>query len=881
MEPCAIGDGVARSPPNVQPTAIPPAMTPHLRSAYLSARFASILVVGFTCTSLASAQESQGAQFDTRDAARMLVRSADTNLDGSVSTEERDQFLVAYATPAADQGLLNRDALLAQSLRGFYDADGDQTFSQGDLDALFARLDVDQSGDLSVQERTGGQRGARLLDGVVLNALDVNLDQAVSAEEWAASKSLDLTAWIGTTAAIQEDINGFGPGTMILTLRSSLDANRDSRFDREDVVQIFSVLDANSDGTVDAAELAPAQRRRAAPSRQYTSEELARSPAMPWQRNLEDALALSKQTGKPLLVCVNADGESASDRLASGQYADPEFVELVRGFIPVLASPFPHTNGSAGPRGERLECPRFGHLVCTEHINGEPELHRLYFSDQRVAPRHVGVSPQGEILFDLYLLQDLGVIGRTLQKHGKYDTQLPDPTEASDQELWNSQDAAFRRELRKRFAAGNVEVRTAFVNWAFSRQRAVQHPEILSLGLYDSSAAVRKAAAEHAIDSMTLETVDQAPRVRWIAANDGALRQKLIVRLWMLADATEETSGTIRARRLARVYSALEGDSPLDAQRWRSNLAGAPLLTANSSPSDGAALELALEQVSALLSEAPNDPELNGILAQTALRMAMRAISGEGGGSPQYLLQDAEVAAQRVLEIRPGDVLALSVLARAQWWSSKAEEAANNAAAVLPSCAPLAASPVTAELLDILAKGRENTLKPALGTKAGWPKTWLTEAVAARRIQIALPSVSVEQVIAGISLLGELEDYRAQAELISFGIKRFPTSNDLHAWLRWQILRDGSDSLTRAGALEAAYQELETPDGVEPTWLWYKGLGLRTAGDTYVEQGDLEKAAAAYAASIDSFEQSITWNASFADSANEHILQARASLEAL
>ena len=40
-------------------------------------------------------------------------------------------------------------------------------------------------------------------------------------------------------------------------------------------------------------------------------------------RSLEDGLALSQAGGKPLLVCVNNDGEPASEALARGRYRDP------------------------------------------------------------------------------------------------------------------------------------------------------------------------------------------------------------------------------------------------------------------------------------------------------------------------------------------------------------------------------------------------------------------------------------------------------------------------------------------------------------------------------------------------------------------------------
>ena len=63
-------------------------------------------------------------------------------------------------------------------------------------------------------------------------------------------------------------------------------------------------------------------------------EDLARPPLIAWQRDLDDAIALQRATGKPLLICVNMDGEPASESLAGVHYRDPEFAALTAGFIP-------------------------------------------------------------------------------------------------------------------------------------------------------------------------------------------------------------------------------------------------------------------------------------------------------------------------------------------------------------------------------------------------------------------------------------------------------------------------------------------------------------------------------------------------------------------
>ena len=150
-------------------------------------------------------------------------------------------------------------------------------------------------------------------------------------------------------------------------------------------------------GSLEAQD--PGQSRRRGGFSAATAEQRAKPPLVPWQRNLEDALAMVAKTGKPLLICVNMDGESASERLAWVNYRDPKFVKLMRGFIPLLVSPDQRNPRDWDDHGRRIPDQRFGRLVNYEHISIEPVLAERYFGDQQVAPRHVGVSKDGTLLW--------------------------------------------------------------------------------------------------------------------------------------------------------------------------------------------------------------------------------------------------------------------------------------------------------------------------------------------------------------------------------------------------------------------------------------------------------------------------------------------------
>ena len=55
-----------------------------------------------------------------------------------------------------------------------------------------------------------------------------------------------------------------------------------------------------------------------------TAEDWAKPCLIRWQRTWEDAQAVSKETGKPILICVNMDGEIASEHYAGVRYRRPE-----------------------------------------------------------------------------------------------------------------------------------------------------------------------------------------------------------------------------------------------------------------------------------------------------------------------------------------------------------------------------------------------------------------------------------------------------------------------------------------------------------------------------------------------------------------------------
>ena len=94
-----------------------------------------------------------------------------------------------------------------------------------------------------------------------------------------------------------------------------------------------------------------------------TARDWAKPCLLTFQRTWEDAVAVSKETGKPILVCVSMDGEIASEHYAGVRYREPAIAALYKPYVCVIASVYRHTPRDHDDQGRR---------------NGEPELGRAH-----------------------------------------------------------------------------------------------------------------------------------------------------------------------------------------------------------------------------------------------------------------------------------------------------------------------------------------------------------------------------------------------------------------------------------------------------------------------------------------------------------------------
>jgi hypothetical protein len=306
-----------------------------------------------------------------------------------------------------------------------------------------------------------------------------------------------------------------------------------------------------------------------------TAEDWARPCLIPWQRSWEDAQALSRETGKPILVCVNMDGEIASEHYAGVRYRQPEIAALYEQYVCVIASVYRHTPRDHDEQGRRILCPRFGSVTCGEHIALEGQAYQRYFDGQRVAPRHVGVELEGAAagapgaeMFDTYYAWDTESVFDAVRQglaNRVAPQRPPPPSDPSLPELLASPDVRRREQVEALWAQGDRDGRRALLEAALAQGGAAPL-ELLRLAVFSGdlelSALGRRALAQTtspAAPDVIIESLDLP-----MPPGD---QQALIDALARLG------ADSPRARSIAQARTGLAGPARVDVAGWSEALA--------------------------------------------------------------------------------------------------------------------------------------------------------------------------------------------------------------------------------------------------------------------------------------------------------------------
>jgi hypothetical protein len=575
------------------------------------------------------------------------------------------------------------------------------------------------------------------------------------------------------------------------------------------------------------------------------------------------------------LICVNMDGEPASESLAWFRYRDEEFARLTEGFVCLLVSPDRHTPLDHDDGGRRTPCPRFGSVVEGEHIDIEPALYERYFDGTRVAPRHVGIAADGTKLFDIYLTNELTRIDQALAEHGQPDAQAAEPAGSQrgrgrDRRL-DSPDAADRAALEQRLLEGDWRTRFQLASAALDSGRFAQHPELVRLALRDDDPRVVRQALWTVVrepGALEAELVGEAFRA---GAPFPTLRGALTGAFGRLARRTEDEAERARAQQLFGAFEGLSlGSQTVDVEAWRAALEGsveqaAPALAAE----DLDPLTEELADLEAQIAASPDDPALRVRRAEGLMRLARILLAI--GQDPSVALEEAQAAARAAEAAGDASGRAAGVQCWTSYFQSEMATAATHGARALPALVDEAGSALALEVLHAFAQARTRQVYDAMGAGAAFEPAWVADVRAAHQALLAHPGGSEQHAIELLDFLGAL-DARAEQEDFTFrALGRFPQSADLHSWLRGVLLRDRG-----AAALEAAYAAMQPDAGAAALHAWFSGVASLVAAERQVGNRDLDAALDAYGRCVAQMRASMAAEPTYVDTALHYVCLARA-----
>jgi hypothetical protein len=570
------------------------------------------------------------------------------------------------------------------------------------------------------------------------------------------------------------------------------------------------------------------------------------SPRIEWQRSLNDAVAVQKETGLPLLVVVNMDGEVFNDRFAGTTYLDAAFVESTRGYVCVVASPDRHTTRDYDALGRRVECPRFPGCTCSEHINIEPELFTRYFSGTRNAPRHVGVSKDGKILFDRFLDQSMDTaIDAIAQHRGKPKDKQPGDTL---DELLTRRDAKARRTLEQMYEKGDQAQKRKILAAAAA---AKNEPfDLLRIALRDDDPAIFHAAATALAGLATKDSLidleDALAR-----ADDAAVAKALQARLG-------EIGKTDKAAARLHAHFAEKSDARLSAP-WRNEWTAAAF---DASSRDS--IEAVVDQCEGKLRTTPTDDSVRLLMA-TAQAAGGCLLASTGGKGVEFWFEDAQRSAGKVMG-QPLQAEAKAVTAVAAWMSGDGD-AAQRALALALGAANSDRKPdawLAAAFLDIVV---QSTTSGAYAKTTADATANLSPELERTRLALQLQAEhkagTEAATLVGIGLF-EHVGLRAKArQYLEALVKRFPASPAVHERWRNRLFVDFGAEVMRKRYAEFAASATDAASAQ-----WFAGYGSLVAGEQHTRDERNDLAVKAYTDAIERFAKSAAANADFADNSN-------------
>lgn len=625
-----------------------------------------------------------------------------------------------------------------------------------------------------------------------------------------------------------------------------------------------------STGTAQTGGATPSGREAMWPA--PTKEDWKRPVLITFQRNWEDALAVSKETGKPILICVNMDGEIASEHYAGIRYRQPEITTLYEPYVNVIASVYRHSPRDYDENGERILCPRFGSVTCGEHITIEPILYDKFFDGKRIAPRHVMVELDGKESYDIYYAFDTASVFKAIGDGIDKRDITPPAVVRGDRTMVErvaSQDIADRKAVEKAYREGNRDLQRSLLESAVEHSEA-SPTDLLRLAIFGFDTELTKIARSSLAkteSSGAIDLIAHALRVPMETPD----REALISALDRLGQSSA------RARTLSVVHRGLSSQSKkVDVEGWSTAIQGGGSYAA---AADWDKLEAELDKTSANAGSEPTDGSRQLELAEASLTFAVdpktkQMLSSDRKTASKYsrlMFEDARRAALQAEKLGKTGWRVNAVLALTAYYLGDLETAharAEAAAANIPSGAEEWSAIAT---LVLFAQARQKAITEAVRKKEQWPGQWLTDVNATYAVLAKHPLGTDLHAAAHYDFLKVLGAGGRASRVLDEGLRRFPDSGTLHDCLRSRSLEERG-----AAGLESTYEAMLRQEDASPNLEWFAGLASIVAAEFQRRAGKDTEATTAYARAIDHYESSIKIKPDSKEASDHYIALAQA-----
>lgn len=608
-----------------------------------------------------------------------------------------------------------------------------------------------------------------------------------------------------------------------------------------------------------------------------TEEDWKKPVQITFQRTWEDAVALSKESNRPILACINMDGEIASEHYAGIRYRMPEIAALYEPYVCVIASVYRHTPRDYDDEGRRILCPRFGSVTCGEHIAIEPILYEKYLDGNRVAPRHIMIELDGSETYDVYYARDTQSVFDTIE-NGMSDRDVPvKPIIRGDRpilERVTSRDVRDRAAVEQAYLNGDEQMRKALLEAAKENGEVVS-PDLLRLAVFGFDETMSKLARDALATTESEAAIELIPEALRVPMPEEE-RKKLVGALERLGEKSESQ----RAQWLATVHSGLASESStVKVDGWTDALQGAQYPAPTP---DWVSLQEKLETMSAAADAMPASPERSLEFAETSLAFAIEASSAFGVTPTSEELLSADPATVRMIarskyaEAKNAALEAEklgaknwrtdAVIALADYYLGDYDEAWKRSEAAVDALPPGVTDWNAMAVIKIFAEGRFKKMKKAVDQKRRWPSKWLTDVNSAYTILRHHPLATADEVAWHHDFLLWVGAKDRAMRVVQQGLERFTAAPALHERLRTWLLENKS-----IDALESTYDRMLADDDADPVLEWFAGLASFIAAEYHRRGNDLDAGMKSYDRCIEHYQSYIEENPDDRDTADFNI----------